>query len=224
MIVRRAGLVVLAVVLAHAAFAQQNRIDAVTPAAPELAAYGQHAIGVRTIQVTDRNRPDILNTSEGGPTARYDRTLTLEVWYPAVASASPPGEYRTSPATRRSRSRFMAGGKGGGGAGGRGGGGGGGGGGCGGGGGRRDRPVFSGRPFGGGGGGGWLTGRGAEGAEGGGGVWTVRRERSEATRCREAIRHLVVEIARLDAKTGRSAGSTTPRSTRRLGRAPAATW
>jgi predicted dienelactone hydrolase len=88
-------LVVVAVVLAHAAFAQQNRIDTVTPAAPELAAYGQHAIGVRTVQVTDRNRPDILNTSEGGPTARYDRTLTLEVWYPAVASASPPGEYRT---------------------------------------------------------------------------------------------------------------------------------
>jgi predicted dienelactone hydrolase len=94
-IVRRAGLVVLAVVLAHAAFARQNRIDTVTPAAPELAAYGQHAIGVRTVQVTDRNRPDILNTSEGGPTVRYDRTLTLEVWYPAVASASPPGEYRT---------------------------------------------------------------------------------------------------------------------------------
>ncbi len=91
MIVRRAGLVVLAVVLAHAAFAQQNRIDVVTPAAPELAAYGQHAIGVRTIQVTDRNRPDILNTNEGGPTARYDRTLTLEVWYPAVASALAAG-------------------------------------------------------------------------------------------------------------------------------------
>jgi len=37
---------------------------------------------VRTIQATDKNRPDILNTKEGGPTARYDRTLTLEVWYP----------------------------------------------------------------------------------------------------------------------------------------------
>ena len=76
--------------------AQNNRIDTVSPSAPELAAYGSHAIGVRTIQVTDRNRPDILNTREGGPTARYDRTLTLEVWYPATLAAGqkPGGEYR----------------------------------------------------------------------------------------------------------------------------------
>ena len=45
------------------------------------------AIGVRTLQVTDRNRPDILNTKEGGATARYDRTLTVEVWYPATLAA-----------------------------------------------------------------------------------------------------------------------------------------
>jgi hypothetical protein len=59
-------------------FAQNNRIDVVSPSAPELAAYGKYAIGVRTIQVTDRSRPDILNTKEGGATARYDRTLTLD--------------------------------------------------------------------------------------------------------------------------------------------------
>ena len=48
------------------------------------------------MQVTDRNRPDILNTKEGAPTARYDRTLTLEVWYPAklAAGQKPGGEYR----------------------------------------------------------------------------------------------------------------------------------
>jgi hypothetical protein len=34
-------------------------------------------LGVRTIQVTDKNRPDILNIKEGGPVVRYDRTLTL---------------------------------------------------------------------------------------------------------------------------------------------------
>jgi predicted dienelactone hydrolase len=77
--------------------AQLNRIDIVTPAAPELASFGPYAIGVRTIEATDKNRPDVLNTKEGGPTARYDRTLTLEVWYPADLS---PGqragtEYRT---------------------------------------------------------------------------------------------------------------------------------
>ena len=79
-----------------AIYAQNNRIDTVAPSAPELAAYGPLAIGVRTIQVTDTNRPDILNTKEGAPTARYDRTLTLEVWYPAILAAGqrPGGEYK----------------------------------------------------------------------------------------------------------------------------------
>ena len=73
-----------------------NRIDTVTPTAPELAAYGPLDIGVRTIQVTDRNRPDILNIKEGGPIVRYDRALTLEVWYPAALAPGqkPGGEYR----------------------------------------------------------------------------------------------------------------------------------
>jgi hypothetical protein len=74
------GLITLTV--SGGAFAQSNRIDIVTPSAPELASYGPFPIGVRTVQVTDRNRPDILNTKEGSPTARYDRTLTVEVWYP----------------------------------------------------------------------------------------------------------------------------------------------
>ena len=77
-------------------FAQQNRIDTVTPEAPELASYGRYDIGVRTLQATDRNRPDILNTKEGGPTARYDRQFTLEIWYPAALAPGQPrgGEYR----------------------------------------------------------------------------------------------------------------------------------
>jgi predicted dienelactone hydrolase len=94
---RRALAVALAIGLAAAgALAQQNHIDTVTPSAPELAAYGKYTIGVRTIQVTDKNRPDILNIKEGGPTVRYDRTLTLEVWYPATLAAGqkPGGEYR----------------------------------------------------------------------------------------------------------------------------------
>lgn len=73
-----------------------NRIDIVTPSAPELAPYGSLDIGVRTIQVIDKNRPDILNIKEGGPTVRYDRTLTLEVWYPTrlASGQQPGGEYR----------------------------------------------------------------------------------------------------------------------------------
>jgi predicted dienelactone hydrolase len=94
---------VILVVIAAAAVAaqqpaapQQNHIDVVTPSAPELAAYGPNDIGVRTIQVTDKNRPDILNTKEGGPIVRYDRTLTLEVWYPATLATGQKagGEYR----------------------------------------------------------------------------------------------------------------------------------
>src|SRR5207344_1167287 len=67
-----------------------------SPSAPELAAYGVADIGVRTIQVTDKNRPDILNIKEGGPVVRYDRTLTLEVWYPAALAPGQKagGEYR----------------------------------------------------------------------------------------------------------------------------------
>jgi len=89
-------LVILAAALAGRALAQQNHIDTVAPFAPELAAYGTYDIGVRTLRVTDRNRPDILNTKEGGPVARYDRTLTLEVWYPATLAAGQKagGEYR----------------------------------------------------------------------------------------------------------------------------------
>lgn len=88
--------VAVAMLATIAVSAQNNRIDTISPSAPELAEFGPHAIGVRTIQVTDKNRPDILNTKEGAPVARYDRTLTLEVWYPAAVSAGqkPGGEYR----------------------------------------------------------------------------------------------------------------------------------
>lgn len=92
----RRVLVALALVLPAVLSAQNNRIDTITPLAPELAPYGAHNIGVRTIQVTDRNRPDILNIKEGGPLVRYDRTLTLEVWYPAALAPGqqPGGDYR----------------------------------------------------------------------------------------------------------------------------------
>jgi len=93
---RRFVLVVSVACSAVALTAQTNRIDTVSPSAPELAAYGPSDIGVRTIQVTDKNRPDILNIKEGGPVVRYDRTLTLEVWYPATLAGGqkPGGEYR----------------------------------------------------------------------------------------------------------------------------------
>jgi predicted dienelactone hydrolase len=87
---RRAGILAVFMLLgASQLIAQQNRVDGVTPMAPELAAYGPLAVGVRTITATDRNRVDVLSTVEGGPIARYDRTLTIEVWYPAALA---PGQ------------------------------------------------------------------------------------------------------------------------------------
>ncbi|HEV8209884.1 MAG TPA: hypothetical protein VGP77_07165, partial [Vicinamibacterales bacterium] len=50
----RRALVIVCVLAAAAgsATAQSNRIDTVTPTAPELAPYGKYAIGVRTVQAT----------------------------------------------------------------------------------------------------------------------------------------------------------------------------
>lgn len=92
----RLELLMAALLAAPAPVSAQNRVDTVTPLAPDLAAYGPFAVGVRTLQVTDRNRADILSTKEGGPVARYDRTLTLEVWHPATlrADQKPGGEYK----------------------------------------------------------------------------------------------------------------------------------
>lgn len=76
--------------------AQSNRIDIIRPDAPELAAFGSTAIGVRTIELTDPGRIDILNTARGGEPAMYERMLTVEVWYPAVLADGQKagGEYR----------------------------------------------------------------------------------------------------------------------------------
>jgi len=96
--IRRAGILAALVLLGSSQLvAQHNRVDTVTPMAPDLAAYGPIAVGVRTITATDRNRVDVLGTEEGGPIARYDRTVTIEVWYPAALAPgqAPGGVYRT---------------------------------------------------------------------------------------------------------------------------------
>jgi predicted dienelactone hydrolase len=67
----------------------ENRIDTQRPDAPELAAYGQYSIGVKTLKIVNPQQLDILQTDPTKPTklTRYDRPLTLEVWYPAVANS-----------------------------------------------------------------------------------------------------------------------------------------
>jgi predicted dienelactone hydrolase len=75
-------------IVAAPAPAQENRVDLVRPDAPELAAYGPNAIGVRTVEVVNAGQPDILNVKPGKPIPTYDRKLTLEIWYPAEGTAS----------------------------------------------------------------------------------------------------------------------------------------
>lgn len=66
----------------------QNRIDTQRPDAPELAAYGQNSIGVKTLKITHPQQIDIANVDPSKPNLInqpiYDRPLTLEVWYPAI--------------------------------------------------------------------------------------------------------------------------------------------
>jgi predicted dienelactone hydrolase len=69
----------------------ENRIDTQRPDAPELAAYGNNAIGVRTIELLNPDQLDIarIDVNKPRPEAlpRYDRPLTVEVWYPAKEGA-----------------------------------------------------------------------------------------------------------------------------------------
>lgn len=65
-----------------------NRIDTQRPDAPELAAYGGHSIGVRTLEVVNPKQINMLKLDPAQAKPKvlpyYDRPLTLEVWYPAV--------------------------------------------------------------------------------------------------------------------------------------------
>ncbi len=68
-----------------------NQIEIVRPDAPELAHYGPHKIGVTTMTFTNPDQVDVVNTGPEGEIARYDRSLTVEVWYPAAADTQPGG-------------------------------------------------------------------------------------------------------------------------------------
>jgi predicted dienelactone hydrolase len=71
----------------------ENRIDLQRPDAPELAAPGDHVIGVRTMTFTDAGRPDVVNATAEGEVPTYDREITVEVWYPAAEGTTPGGTY-----------------------------------------------------------------------------------------------------------------------------------
>jgi pimeloyl-ACP methyl ester carboxylesterase len=83
----RFGIVVL--FAAMAAWAQQAPIFSVPPAdAPELAARGKWAVGVRTVEIVNPGQPDILRFDAAtGQAPLADRALTIEIWYPATIPA-----------------------------------------------------------------------------------------------------------------------------------------
>lgn len=85
------ALTVVASVAAPMAWAE-NRVDTQLPNAPELAAYGDMAVGVRQIDLIHADQINILaidpsaDKPETLPT--YDRPLAVEVWYPAADGAT----------------------------------------------------------------------------------------------------------------------------------------
>ncbi|MGY0584007.1 MAG: alpha/beta hydrolase family protein [Paraglaciecola chathamensis] len=87
----KSAFVVFTVSLSGASIAE-NRIDTQRPDAPELAAYGTHSIGVRQLEVSNPNQIEMLKLDSTKPEPatlpRYDRPLTLEVWYPALKSST----------------------------------------------------------------------------------------------------------------------------------------
>lgn len=61
-----------------------NRVDSVAQNAPELAGFGPFPIGVTTLYLQNPDQIDVLGAQDG-VLRRYDRPLTVELWYPAEA-------------------------------------------------------------------------------------------------------------------------------------------
>ena len=88
------GVAALTGLLCTAALAADNRVDLTRPDAPALAAHGDSPIGVRTLQISNPGQIDILKVEDGKDLPRYDRPLTLEVWYPAAIGTGYEGVYK----------------------------------------------------------------------------------------------------------------------------------
>lgn len=60
------------------------------PTAPRLAPRGHFGVGVKTLALIHPNQIDILRSTPKNPQPRYDRPLTVEVWYPAQILLNEP--------------------------------------------------------------------------------------------------------------------------------------
>lgn len=72
--------------------AAANPIDQIRPDAPQLADYGTLPVGVQTLNFVNPDQIDVL-AIDGSTVPRYDRPLTVEVWYPAGEDATTRGRY-----------------------------------------------------------------------------------------------------------------------------------
>ncbi len=86
------GILMTGLVMSGTAIADTNRVDGLRPDAPELAAPGPNAVGVRTLNLVNKGQIDIVNVKDGKKPV-YDRPLTVEVWYPSDG-ATRGGEYK----------------------------------------------------------------------------------------------------------------------------------
>lgn len=73
-----------------------NRIDLIRHDAPPLAAFGPYSVGVRTLELADPGRIDVVNTLPSADIQRYDRPLTVEIWYPALPETGTGGTQYTT--------------------------------------------------------------------------------------------------------------------------------
>ncbi len=81
-------LALLTTALAADSSRAENRIDTIRPDAPELAAYGEFSVGVRTLELVNPDQVDVVAAqaaADGEVPSRYDRPLTIDVWYPGAA-------------------------------------------------------------------------------------------------------------------------------------------
>ncbi len=78
----------LAIVVLCLPAAAQDYFSVPAVDAPELAARGKYSVGVRTVDIVNPAQPDILNFDKvSGKAPLNDRSLKIEVWYPATIPA-----------------------------------------------------------------------------------------------------------------------------------------
>ena len=85
------------ILLAMSALLMSAPLPATTPPsipgvdAPELAAPGRFGVGFRTVTFTNPAQPDLLKANlETGAVPLHDRTLVVDIWYPATVAATAP--------------------------------------------------------------------------------------------------------------------------------------